>query len=144
MSSIPHQALCIISDPSVNSNWSYSPETPNLGQIWRFFFSLVTLEFDIWPWKTIGHLFYATSSFVHHFEAIGEFKLELQSGNAQSGQIRRFLELCDLEIWQMTFKNNREPLLCYFKLCASVRSHWWIQTWVTVRKRPIWVKFNAF
>ena len=28
---------------------------------------------------------YATSSFVHHFVAIGEFKLELQSGNAQSG-----------------------------------------------------------
>ena len=37
------------------------------------------------PGKTIGHLFYATSSFVHHFVAIGEFKLELQSGNAQSG-----------------------------------------------------------
>ena len=35
--------------------------------------------------KTIGHLFYATSSFVQHFVAIGEFKLELQSGNAQSG-----------------------------------------------------------
>ena len=35
--------------------------------------------------KTIGHLFYATSTFVHHFVAIGEFKLELQSGNAQSG-----------------------------------------------------------
>ena len=33
--------------------------------------------------KTIGHLFYATSSFVQHFIAIGEFKLELQSGNAQ-------------------------------------------------------------
>ena len=49
------------------------------------FFSRVTLQFDIWPWKTIGHLFYATSSFVHHFVAIGEFKLELQSGNAQFG-----------------------------------------------------------
>ena len=34
---------------------------------------------------TIGHLFYATSSFVHHFIAIGDFKLELQSGNAQFG-----------------------------------------------------------
>ena len=34
---------------------------------------------------TIGHLFFATSSFVHHSVAIGEFKLELQSGNAQSG-----------------------------------------------------------
>ena len=27
----------------------------------------------------------ATSSFVHHFVAIGEFKLELQSENAQPG-----------------------------------------------------------
>ena len=49
------------------------------------FLSWVTLIFDGWPWKTIGHLFYATSSFVHHFIANGEFKLELQSGNAQFG-----------------------------------------------------------
>ena len=39
----------------------------------------------------------------------------------------------------MTLKNNRAPLLCYFKLCASFRSHWWIQTGVTVRKRLSWV-----
>ena len=49
------------------------------------FSARVTVKFDGWPCKTIGHLFYATSSFVHHFVAIGEFKLELQSGNAQSG-----------------------------------------------------------
>ena len=49
--------------------------------------SCVTLKFDGWPWKTIGHLFYATSSFVQYFIVIGEFKLELQSGNAQSGSI---------------------------------------------------------
>ena len=49
------------------------------------FLSCVTLKFDGWPWKTIGHLFYATLSFVHHFRAISEFKLELQSGNAQFG-----------------------------------------------------------
>ena len=49
------------------------------------YFSRVTLQFDVWHWKTIGHLFYATSSFVHHFVAIGDFKLELQSGNAQFG-----------------------------------------------------------
>ena len=47
--------------------------------------SRVTLKFYGWPWKTIGHLFYATSSFVQHFVAIGEFKLKLQSGNAQFG-----------------------------------------------------------
>ena len=45
------------------------------------FLSRVTLKFDWWPWKTIGHLFYSTSNFVHHFIAICEFKLELQSGN---------------------------------------------------------------
>ena len=49
------------------------------------FLSRVTLKFHGWPWKTIGLLFWATSSFVHHFVAIGEFKLELESGNAQSG-----------------------------------------------------------
>ena len=49
------------------------------------FLSCVTLQFDLWPWKTIGHLFYATSCFVHHFLAIGELKLELQSGSPQFG-----------------------------------------------------------
>ena len=49
------------------------------------FSARLTVKFDGWPCKTIGHLFYATSSFVHHFVAIGEFKLQLQSGNAQSG-----------------------------------------------------------
>ena len=62
----------------------------------------MTLKFDEWPWKTIGHLFYATSSFRHHFVAIGEFKLELQTGNAQFGSKSRILEQCDLEIWPMT------------------------------------------
>ena len=84
------QALCIISYPLVNSNWSYSPETSNLGKI------------------------------------------------------RRFLEPCNLEIWRMTLQNSRAPLLCYFKLCTAFRSHWWIQTGVTVRKRPIWVKYDDF
>ena len=49
------------------------------------FLSRVTLKFDGWPWKTIGHPSYAASSFVHHFIAIGKFKLELQFGNAQFG-----------------------------------------------------------
>ena len=49
------------------------------------FLSLVTLKFDGWPWKTIWHLFYTISSFVHHFKSIAELKLNLQSGNAQFG-----------------------------------------------------------
>ena len=108
------------------------------------FFSLVTLQFDVWAWKTIGHLFYATSSFVHHFVAIGDFKLELQSGNAQFWSNSTIFRAADLEIWRMTLKSNRAPLLCYYKLCAAFFSHWWIQTAVTVRKRPIWVIFDKF
>ena len=69
----------------MNSNWSYSQETPNLGQI------------------------------------------------------HRFLEPCDLEIWRMTLKNNRAPLLSIIKLYASSHHHMWIQTGVTVRKRLSWV-----
>ena len=60
----------------------------NLAQISSkssIFLSLVTLKFDGWPWKTIGYLFYTTSSFVYHFKSIGELKLKLQSGNAQFG-----------------------------------------------------------
>ena len=44
----------------------------------------------------------------------------------------------------MTLKNNRAPLLCCFKLCASFHSHQWIQTKVTVRKRWIRVKIGDF
>ena len=43
----------------------------------------------VWPGnlmeKTIGYLFYIMTSFLHHFKAIGEFQLRLQSGNAQYG-----------------------------------------------------------
>ena len=59
------------------------------------FFSHRTLAFDVWPWKQIGHLFYATSSFVHHFLAVGGFKLELQSGNALFGSILKIF----LAVW---------------------------------------------
>ena len=104
----------------------------------------MTLKFDVWPWETIGHLYYATSSSMHPFVAISEFKLELQSGNAQFGSKSTIFQPCDLAIWRMTLKNNRAPLLCYFKLCASFCSHRWFQTWVTVRKHPIWVKFDDF
>ena len=47
----------------------------------RFF---IPCDLEIW-WmtpKNNRHLFYATLSFLHHFVAIGELKLELLSGNA--------------------------------------------------------------
>ena len=55
-----------------------------------------------------------------------------------------FFVPCDLEIWRMTLKNNRTPLLCYFKLCAAFLNHWWIEIGVTVWKCPIWVKIYKF
>ena len=108
------------------------------------FLSYVTLKFDGRPWKTIGHHFYATSSFVNHFKAIGEFKLEWQSGNAQFGSKSAIFVPCDFEIWWMTSKNNRAPLLCQSKIWASFHSHLLNQTGVTVWKIPIWVKINHF
>ena len=104
----------------------------------------VTLKLDGWPWKTIGHLFYITSSFGHHFKSISESKLELQSRNAQFGSKSAIFVPCDLEIWWMTVKNNRAPLLYHVELCASFQSHWWIQTGVTVRKPPIRVTIGDF
>ena len=98
------QALCIISYPSVNSNWSYSPETPNSGQNWRFFSARVTLKLDGWPCKITGHLFYAASSFVHHFISISEFKLELQSGNAQFGSKQMIV----LAVWPWNLMDDLE------------------------------------
>ena len=62
--------------------------------------SLVTLKFDGWPWKTIGHLFYTTSSFVHHFKSIGELKLKLQSRNAQFGS--KSAIFCPVWPWNLT------------------------------------------
>ena len=37
-----HQALCIISSPYVNSNWSNSLETAKWGHD--------LCDFDLWPW----------------------------------------------------------------------------------------------
>ena len=47
----------------------------------------------------MGQIFYSTSNFVHHFIAIGEFKLELQSGNAQfRSKLMIFLSCLTLKI----------------------------------------------
>ena len=131
-SSKQRQALCIFSRPSVNSNWSYSPETLNSAQNCRHF---VMCDLETW-WMTLkSNLFYATSSFAHHFIITGEFKLELHFGNAPFGSKSAFYCPCDPEIWRMTLKNNRTPLLCYFKLGVSFHSRRWIQVLI----HPDWL-----
>ena len=168
----------------MNSNWSYSPQTPNLGQnrrffvpcdleIWRItlknnraplltyfklcasfsshwciqtgvtvrkhpiwikisdFLSCVTFKFDGWPWT-------------RQIWGIWKLRLAYSPETPNLGQNRWCFVPCDLEIWRMTLENDRASLLCCFKLCATFHSHWWIQTGVTVRKRPFWVKFYDF
>ena len=57
---------------------------------------------------------------------------------------RRSFSPCDLEIWWMTSKNYRAPLLHYIKLRTSSQTPRWIQTGVTDRKRSIRVKTAIF
>ena len=128
----------------MNSYWSYSPETPNLGQIPCF---LVPCDLAIWRMTFKNN----RAPLLCYFKLCASFRSHwwIQKGvkspeTPNSGQIRRFLVPCDLAIWWMPLKNNRAPLQCYFKLCSSFHSHWWIQTGVTVRKHPIWVKFDDF
>ena len=64
------------------------------------FLSRGTLQFGGWPWKTIGHLFYATLSFVYHLKSIGKLKLKLQSGNAQFGA--KLVIFCLVWPWNLT------------------------------------------
>ena len=107
-------------------------------------FSPMTKKLDRWYWKTIGHLAYASSTFMHHFLVISEFNFELQSRNHVIGKILAIFCSCDLEITQMTFKNSRASPLCSFKPYASFHSHQCILISVTVRKRPNRVKFDDF
>ena len=83
--------------------WSQTWVTVRKRLIWvkigGVFLSRVTLKFDGWPWKTIGYLFFTTLSFVYHFKAMGEFKLELQSGNAQFGS--KSAIFCPLWPWNL-------------------------------------------
>ena len=124
----------------MNSKWSYSPETHNLGSKVTVqkrsiqvkigdLLSCVTLQFDEWPWKTLGHLFYATSSFVHHFVPIGAFKLELQSGNTQFGsKLMTFLAVWSWNLTDDFEKRKGTSPKHHQALCISsssyVNSNW--------------------
>ena len=106
----------------------------------------VPCELENW-WRTLknkGHLNSMLLQGLYHFIAIGQFKLELQSRNAQFGS--KSTIFCPVWPWNLTddLENNRTPLLCYFMICAPFHSHLWNQTGVTVRKRPIRVKIGDF
>ena len=144
ISSVLHQALCIISNPSVNWNWSYSPETLNSGQNRRFF---VLCDLEIW-WMTLENnrarlLYYTKLCASFQIYRWIQIRVTVRKRSIWV-KICNFFVPCDLEIWRMTLKNNRAPLLCCFKLCASFHSHQGIQAGVTVRKRTVLVKIDNF
>ena len=122
--------------------WTKTGVTVRKRPIWvKFdFFRPVTLKFDRWPKAT------RPPPLLAYFElyASNQSHWWIQTGvtvrkRPVCVKIGDFFFPCDLEIWQITVKHNEVPLLCYFKLCASFRSHMWIQTGLTVRKRPNWV-----
>ena len=179
----------------MNSNWSYSPETPNLGQIrrflepcdleiWRMTFkknrapllcivklyasfhhhmwiqtgvtvrkrlswvlTSVTLTFDLWPWPfawtSLLSLVITPENFMmiqwweHGEKGVTDRQTDRRTDRQTEGLNQSYSCL-------VAAKNNRAPPLFYFKICASFCNHWCIETWVTVRKRPIWVKFDDF
>ena len=111
---------------SVNSNGSYSSETPNSGQN-RLFFCL------LWHWnltddldKQLGtsSLLLLALCIISYPTVNSNWRNSPERPN--SGQNRQFFVSCDLEIWQRNLKINIAPVPNYFKLCASFRSHWWI------------------
>ena len=104
----------------------------------------VALKFNGWPRKMVGHRFYTTSNFGHHFKSIGEFNLELKSKNAKFGS--KLATFCPVWPWYLMndLENNRTPLLYCMKVCVSFQSQGWIQTRVTVRQRSIGVIIGDF
>ena len=136
---MPFQAGCIIHSNLRSQTGLIVRTRPNRDKIGDIL-STVKLKFITWPWKIIGHLCHVTASMVYHFIDIGEFKLELQSGNDQFRQ--KSMIRCPLRTWNLShdLKSNRIPFMCHFKLCARFHSHWWIQTGVTARKQLNWGK----
>ena len=67
----------------------------------------MTLKLDGWSWKIIEHLFYTTLSFVQHFQAIGIFKLELQSGNVQFGS-KLAIFFCPRRLWKSMYDVEKQ------------------------------------
>ena len=143
-SSIQWQALLIISNPLVKSNWSYSPETLNSGQCWRYFFPC---DLEIW-WLTLKK---KRAPLLYHIKLCASFQIHRWSQTWVTVRKRSirvkigdFFVPRDLEIWWMILTNNRAPLLYYIKLCTSLKSNGWIQSGVTVWKRSIRVEIGNF
>ena len=129
---IPGPVFCLLL--GVNSDCA----RPITGQITSVI--IQSIFWPVWLWSFMDDLQNHREPLLfsaRHFKAIGKFKQDSQSGNAQFYSI--FCLACvTLELTD-GLENNKVPLLC-FKLCASFHNHCWIQTRVTVRKHLNWGK----
>ena len=128
----------------MNWNWSYSPETLNWGGNWWYF---VPWDVKIWSMTLKNN----RAPLLYYIKLCVSFQIHRWSQTWVTVRKRSirvnigdFFVPRDIEIWQMTLKNNRAPLLYCIKLCASFQSHGWIEAGVTVRKRSIRVKIGNF
>ena len=108
------------------------------------FFSHVTLKVDWWPHKITGHLFFITSNFVHHLKPLGEFELQLLSGNEQFGQNRPFLPRVTLKFNGWRWKTIGIHFCITLSFVHHFKAIGEIHTKVTVRKRSISTKMGDF
>ena len=105
----------------------------------------------VWPWNLMNDLEKHKAPLLYYIKICASFQIHwwIQTGvTVRTCSIRvkigDFFVPCYLEIWWMTWKNNRAPLPYYIKLGAAFQSHWHLQTGVTVQKRSIRVKIGDF
>ena len=94
--------------------------TVRKGPIWvkmSDFLCYLTLKFDRWPWKTS----YSKLCASFHSNRWIQTRVTVQKRSIRV-KIGIFFT-CGLDIWRMALENNRSPLLCYLKLCASFHSY---------------------
>ena len=108
------------------------------------FESRVTLKFDGWPWKQQGISSMQLQALCIISYPSVKSNLSYSLEMPTSGQNWWFFAPCELDTWRMTLKNKKAYFPCYFKPCASFRSHRSIQTGVTVRKRQTVFKIDYF
>ena len=94
------QALCIILLPSVNSNRSRSPDTPNLGLNRRFFC-------PVWPWNLMDDLKHNRAPLLCHIKLCASF--HSHQGIQTRVTVRKHpnwgkicFDLYDLDLWPLT------------------------------------------
>ena len=139
-SAMIHQALCIISKASVNSNWSYSPAMLNSNQSpWSFVMWLCDLEIR---WMTLKN---NRASFLCYFKLCESFHSHqwIQTGvTVQKRQIQVNISnfFCPVRPSNLMepWKTIGHLFYATSKLCASFHNNQWIQTLDIVRKCPNW------